>query len=361
MMRVLVATVVHHPLDARVWSREIGAILAAGHQVTYAAPWTAFGIDPPPEVDHIDLRRAYRWDRGRALWSARRALRRAAMRHDILLIHNPELLLALPGVPRPPTVWDVHEDVDASLIDKTYLPRALVAPASWIVRRIEHLAERRIHLLLAEHGYQDRFDRTHPVVPNEAEAPEEVLPPGGDRAVYLGRVSHGRGGAELLALTELLPASVTLEVLGWAEPEITAELERAASEGTVRWEGRVDNALALQRLQGATAGLSLLHDLPNYRHSRPTKIVEYMAQGVPVVTTPSPVAVEIVERHQCGIVVPFGDPGAAADAVTRLAEDADLRAKLASNGRRAALEHYDWRRSGPAFVRHLERWAQASA
>ena len=56
-------------------------------------------------------------------------------------------------------------------------------------------------------------------------------------------------------------------------------------------------------LPGALAGLSLLQDLPNYRHSRPTKIVEYMAHGVPVVTTPLPVAVELVESAGAGVVV----------------------------------------------------------
>ena len=150
---------------------------------------------------------------------------------------------------------------------------------------------------------------------------------------------------------------MTLEILGWAEPEIEAQLRAAADRGALRWTGRVANEVALERLRGATAGLSLLHDLPNYRHSRPTKVVEYMAQGVPVVTTPSPVAVDIVERHRCGFVVPFGDVQAVADAVAELAADPDLRAELGANGHRAALEHYDWRRSGPRFVAQLEAWA----
>ena len=68
-------------------------------------------------------------------------------------------------------------------------------------------------------------------------------------------------------------------------------------------------------LDGALAGLSLLHDEPNFRHSMPTKVVEYMARGVPVVTTPLPAAAELARGHECGFVVPFGDPVAAAAAV----------------------------------------------
>ena len=32
-MRVIVATIVHDPEDARIFHRQIGALLAAGHQI----------------------------------------------------------------------------------------------------------------------------------------------------------------------------------------------------------------------------------------------------------------------------------------------------------------------------------------
>ena len=38
-MRVLIATLVHHPADARIYYRQIRALLEAGHQVTYIAPF----------------------------------------------------------------------------------------------------------------------------------------------------------------------------------------------------------------------------------------------------------------------------------------------------------------------------------
>ena len=37
-MRVVVCTVVHHPADARIFYRQIRALLDAGHDVTYIAP-----------------------------------------------------------------------------------------------------------------------------------------------------------------------------------------------------------------------------------------------------------------------------------------------------------------------------------
>ena len=40
-----------------------------------------------------------------------------------------------------------------------------------------------------------------------------------------------------------------------------------------------------------------------------------MARGLPVITTPLPLAVDLVQSADCGFVVPFNGPQAAADAV----------------------------------------------
>ena len=42
--RALVVTVVHHPEDARIRHRQIDALLAAGWEVTYAAPFSGYGL-----------------------------------------------------------------------------------------------------------------------------------------------------------------------------------------------------------------------------------------------------------------------------------------------------------------------------
>ena len=44
-MHVVVCTVVHHPADARIFYREIQALLDAGDDVTYIAPHDE---QPPP-------------------------------------------------------------------------------------------------------------------------------------------------------------------------------------------------------------------------------------------------------------------------------------------------------------------------
>jgi hypothetical protein len=40
-------TVVHNPEDARIRQRQINALIAAGWNVTYVAPFRAFGLEVP--------------------------------------------------------------------------------------------------------------------------------------------------------------------------------------------------------------------------------------------------------------------------------------------------------------------------
>lgn len=357
-MRALVVTVVHHPSDARILHRQVRSLLDAGHQVTYIAPWVATGTVPPDGLEAVDVPRARGRARGAAVAAARRRIRALSPGADIVLVHDPELLLAALGTTRVPVVWDVHEDTAAALGDKPWLPAVLRGPVAAGVHAVERVAERRVHLLLAEERYAPRFRDAHPVVPNETVVPETVEPSGADRVVYLGRLSRGRGAEELLAVSEALPPGVVMELTGPADTDVEGALRAAHRDGQLVWHPFVPNDLAVSRLEGALAGLSLLRDEPNYRHSRPTKVVEYMARGVPVITTPNPLAAAMVERHRCGVVVPFRDPAAASAAVLDLWQRRDERQALGRRGHEAARSTYDWSDTGRRFVAQLERWAE---
>jgi glycosyltransferase involved in cell wall biosynthesis len=267
------------------------------------------------------------------------------------------LLVLPPRRQRPPTVWDVHEDTAAALTTKSWLPSWLRALAAGGVHTAERLAERRLHLMLAERGYQDRFGATHPVVPNTTYVPPQAAPPSGPRrVVYVGWLSPDRGSAEMVELGRLLkPHGIAVELIGQADGAARAHIE--AGREFVHWHGFVPNADALRLVEGALAGLSLLQDEANFRHSMPTKIAEYMARGVPAISTPLPLAAELVEAADGGFVVPFNDPRAAADAILKLDADPGLRAHLGQRAHAYALRNLAWAPHAAAFVAELETWA----
>ncbi|MDV6011092.1 glycosyltransferase [Haloechinothrix sp. LS1_15] len=361
-MRVLVVTVVHNPRDARIRYRQIPALLEAGHEVTYIAPFEHFDTPLPVEVTGltgVSVPRAVGRRRLGALQAVRAAVAAHAPGADIVLMHDPELVLAVAGLRRlPPVVWDVHEDTAATMTLKPWLPRALRPVAVGAAKLIERFAERRYHLLLADTGYRELFRNDHPVVPNTTYVPEQVPPPGADRAIYVGHLTRARGTEEMVAVGRRLRGTVRVELVGDADAEMRPLVEQAHAEGAVVWYGFVPNDQALPMVEGALAGLSLRHDEANYRNSWATKAVEYMARGIPTVSTPTPPAPEIVERHQAGFIVPFGDPDGAADAVLRLRQDAQLREAMGKRAHQAALAEYAWPVHARDFVANLERWTR---
>jgi glycosyltransferase involved in cell wall biosynthesis len=392
-MRVVVCTVVHHPADARIFYREIRALLDAGHDVTYIAPHAesaASVLDKNQDQTHdhpersdapsrpapthpqpgedvpggilttVAIPRASGRRRLGALRAARAALASRVAGADLLLVHDPELLLVLPPRRRrPPTVWDVHEDTVAALTTKAWLPTWLRPAAAGGVSLAERAAERRLHLLLAEHGYNARFAGTHPVVPNTTYVPATAPPPAAPRrVVYIGWLSPDRGSAEMVELGRLLkPHGIAVELIGQADAAARAHIE--AGGDAVNWHGFIPNAEALRLVEGSLAGLSLLQDEANFRHSMPTKVTEYMARGVPTVTTPLPLAVQLVEAADGGFVVPFNDPRAACDAILRLDADPNLRVKMGLRAHEYALANLSWSPHASAFVAQLESWAAA--
>ncbi len=368
-MRVLVVTVVHTPLDARIHERQIRALVEAGAEVTYAAPWSGHGIDPAEVRDGvvaIDVPRATGRRRAAAVLAARRLLAELGRAHDVILLHDPELLTAVAGLAlhkERVVVWDVHEDTGAALIDKQWLPAAVRPMVAFAVGRMERWAQRRLRLLLAESRYAERLGggpdgHPHPVVPNTPLVPDDPPPGPVDppRVVHVGRLSVGRGVHDLLAVGAGLGGDAELHLYGVPDDDVAAEVRAAHARGDVVFHGFVPNARALGEVEGAVAGLALLHDLPNYRHSMPTKIHEYLGRAVPAITTPLPEAVAVVEQADAGVVVPFEDPAAVVAAVRALIEDPQATRAMGERGHAHVRDHHAWNSDGRAFVRTLRGW-----
>ena len=335
-MRIVVATVVHHPEDARIFHRQIPALLEAGHEVVYVAPEAERDLSRPGLV-HVPVSRS---DGRRRLVPLKRmasALLRETRVADLAIVHDPELTLMGKWI-RCPRVWDVHEDLVSQIVDKDWIPGFLRGPARFGAGLLERWAAGSFEVMLAEPTYVDRFPHGV-VVRNTPRIQDRYVTPGGNRVVYVGRVSLGRGIETMLAAMRMIGPTVGLDLYGSADRDVSAMLDRAGSN--VAAHGFVPNPKALSQAEGAMAGLALLEDRPDYRRSIPTKVLEYMSRGIPVITTPNPVASRIVEESAAGIVVPYRDPEAVVEAVVRL-RDPVVREEMGRNGRKAVRARYDW-------------------
>jgi len=90
---------------------------------------------------------------------------------------------------------------------------------------------------------------------------------------------------------------------------------------------------------------------PKTKYESPNKLFDAMMCARPIIVSDGGSMARVVEEEKCGLVVPFGDVPAIRQAIAKLRDDADLRLRLGSNGRRA----YDRKYSGTIMRKRLLR------
>jgi glycosyltransferase involved in cell wall biosynthesis len=168
------------------------------------------------------------------------------------------------------------------------------------------------------------------------------------RVLYAGTVGLAHGLDTLLDAAEALagdggaqrpnggaPFAVTIAGDGAEAPALRARLANGGPAG-VRMLGAVPAERIPELYAETDAAVVMLRDLPIFEGALPTKMLEAMAAGRPVVLAACGEAARLVEREECGVVVPPENPRALAEALTALAADPDRRAAMGAAGRRAA-------------------------
>jgi len=81
--------------------------------------------------------------------------------------------------------------------------------------------------------------------------------------------------------------------------------------------------------------------LPSYNEGFPLTILEAMAAGLPIITTPVGAIPEIVEDGENGFLIEPKDPVALADKIIKLIDNKTLRETMSKNNKKKAKEKYD--------------------
>lgn len=306
---VLVVTTVHHPDDTRIRERLIRT-LSDDFEVRYATKTP--GPSDSSGVQWLPLRGGRIKRNLTALWLALR------QRWHVLVVHDPELLpsaLLARLLKRRPVVFDVHENFPATAHTRGWVPRLLRKPLAATMRGVLRMAEMTLTLTLAEDGYRSLFRGEHLVIPNYPDTTGYPDPaPGDGTIVYLGDVTEERGAE--VAAHAALEAGIPIEFVGRADDELVERvLAIPGAEDMVTFAGWLPNPEALAHIRGRGVAISPLLDLPNYRDSTPTKILEYLALGLPVVASDLPGTRRLVENLTGVTLVPPGDHVALSQAI----------------------------------------------
>ncbi len=280
------------------------------------------------------------------------------LRPSLLHIYDPELLPVARLMQRIlciPVIYEVHENLYRKLDQKVRLQ------GHWLVRqfiRFDAMAQQHFHLIFTEHGYLATYRNLqlpalvsynypsltfldafrHPYAPN-ASAPEFF---------YIGLISFERAFDVLIEALALLSRSVpkfTMHLFGrrtFSDETMQALSGFDSVQDKLRLYGYTAQTDALPLAVHATAGLALLKPVGDYTESYPTKLFEYMALGLPVVTADFPLYEAIVEKHACGFCIDPTDPVQLAQALQYLVDHPTEAKAMGERGRRAVETLYNW-------------------
>jgi len=352
--RIFLVSTAHPPTDPRIVVK-LCATLAELYEVTCALPRADASVLAGVRFWRLPYFRRVWWRvllvHPVVLWQAWR------LRPAVVHILVPELIpvglvCRLFGVR---VVYEVQENLYRKLhvmtLNRGYgLERAF--------RWFDQLARRYFYLIFTEHAYLDTYTdlaKPHAIIYNYPLLPfldpfrQPYRPSPNQPSFFLiGLLSEPRAFDTLIAaLSQLVPVYPNLVVHLFGRKAFTNAWMGTlpgftAVENNLRFYGYTAQDTALPYAANATAGLALLKPVGDYPDSYPTKLFEYMALGLPVVTSDFPLYRTVVERHGCGLCVSATNPVAIAHALRYLIDHPAEAQAMGQRGRQAVESGYEW-------------------
>jgi glycosyltransferase involved in cell wall biosynthesis len=174
------------------------------------------------------------------------------------------------------------------------------------------------------------------------------------RVVFLGRLGELKGTPQLLqALAVLAERGVewTATLAGDGDVEATrAAAVRLGINDRVELPGWVTTAKTEELLEGAN-----VLALPSFVEGLPVSVLEGLAHGLAVVTTPVGALLDILVDRENSFLVTPGDVTGLADALELLARDQQFRERLGECARRTWQDQLSMESCAPKLVQAWER------
>lgn len=350
--RVVHITTVHRPFDRRIFDKECVSLAEAGYEVTLVAKGDSAANVRGVRI--VGLGAAPTSRMRRASLFAFRALRTALkLKADIYHFHDPELIwigVALKLLGKR-VVYDAHELLELSA-DRP-LPPWIKGFVRFGLLVFEKAAEWSFDaIVVATPTVGDQFARKDKVVlvRNTARVEEFAASatPFRDRPktiIYAGGLAPYNGVIQMFDAMAAIPESVgaRLVLAGlFNSPEYEASAFARPGAKYVDFVGWMERDELIRRLGEARAGFVVYQATPNVLKADPVKFYELMGAGLPIVAANIPRWGEIIEAHDCGILVDPSDVEEIARAAERLVSDPEYAEAMGRRGREAALAHYNW-------------------
>ncbi|WP_031529730.1 glycosyltransferase family 4 protein [Dyadobacter crusticola] len=353
MKRVLLLSTVHPPTDPRIVYK-IAPALAAQYEVICALPQIrqqkAFRTISLPFFKKLSARLLVTYPV--LFWKCIR------LKPDILHIFVPELIPAafIFKWLGAKVIYEVQENLDQKFSIKKY-NNALIFQL--LFAYFDKLARREFFFIFTEKAYLNTYSQLrypHAVIQNFASIPPSDIynsiqnsTQASPEFLYVGVISMERCiDVMILAFSKLknIYPHFKAHFFGALRLDQNA-LETLPGFDQVRnnlvFYGYTDQQIAFRYASRYVAGIALLKPVADYPDSYTTKLFEYMAFGLPVITSDFPLYRSIVEPSQSGFCISPYDDAALFDKLAFLAENEPKRLEMGNNGKIRVENFYNWK------------------
>ncbi|GAB4015130.1 glycosyltransferase [Spirosoma koreense] len=353
-IRVLHISTAHQPQDPRIVFKQCQT-LADVYEVYCALPRADATIAPTIRFIRLPYFRRVIW---RTLLTCPLIILRCIwLWPQLVHVYAPEFLpfayiFRLIGAE---VIYEVQENLHLKMYLKAF-NRGILLEACF--RWFDRLACRHFYLIFTEHGYLKTYKhlrKPHAVIYNYPQLSflepfRRPYQPKTDKPsfFYIGWLSFERSFDVLVeSLARLMKVYPQFSVHLFGQRTFTnKDLEQLPAYSQVRqnlyFYGYTDQREAFSYTAQATAGLALLKPVGDYPDSYTTKLFEYMALGLPVITSNFPLYQDVVERHNCGFCVSPTDAEQIAQALIYLIEHPTEAEAMGKRGRLAVETKYNW-------------------
>jgi glycosyltransferase involved in cell wall biosynthesis/peptidoglycan/xylan/chitin deacetylase (PgdA/CDA1 family) len=179
------------------------------------------------------------------------------------------------------------------------------------------------------------------------------------RVVYAGLLGYPQGLGFAVDALEDMTSSVEFHLYGdGVDRPALAERCRVGGLRNVTVHGQVPHEGYLDAIASADVLLASLR--PEAESAMPSKILEYMAAGKPVLFAGTGEGADVVREAGAGLVASYGDRRGFQERLRELAHDAAARRQMGENGRRWVEQHRVRERVNESWVRAIENAIEGS-
>jgi glycosyltransferase involved in cell wall biosynthesis len=356
LKKILVLSTVHLFDDNRILYKEIESLKKMNCDITYAVQYPS-----NLSLDFIDIR-IYplpiiknKFNRLFFLQKKIYNLMKAE-KFDIIHFHDPELLFLAYFIKKKfhcKILFDVHENISASILDKNWLPKFSRKFLAMLYSTIEmNITKNFDKIIIAEKSYRKIYGPDSieilnfpKLLPEKNEKDYDKM-----RFVYAGDISEIRGIWQMLDIFKIIRAknqNASFDLIGrFVSEKLKTNVEKFILQNRLNNKIKIHGRLNINQvndiLKTSTVGFALLKPIPNYLESLPTKIFDYMNNKIFVIASNFPLYTEYIDRPQTGITLNYNSYQKQLTDSIKVISNPNKVKEMAENGYRLVKKSCNW-------------------